>query len=719
MVSAGGAGDLTWVLSRNPRASALSNDDVDPYKEPIRQLYLVENLTCDQVRDRLLQQHGFSISYVPSSSFAAKFIRSSTDADKFRRDQFTRATSRWGFHKQPRKPRGALAAKSSAAKIKIVPVDPGPVWAPLEVNKRPRSTESTASLAEAHHQPLGPAWPSPDRPAKRCKPVDNPHSLEDATETATHLGSFGTTAPLEEHEGPERALAQPLINSSIDLSYESPGCNDPNPLEDSSVEANELRAEYLAACYLSRRAFGYFEKVSLSSKYSVCSTRDRRAMMLDLARTAKSPSTRDRARAILENELRASDNSRKQAGGEPMTPNEAFLFHRHLARMYSSEDKYESEVLQHLDQARRFTNSDGMPNPTQLPSLDLWTLRHILDGKDDRSISNDLFDMLKYDELNLSLVIQSCLKWCKERLQELLGMEALFNLTDGFGNIQTVGMSPVSMSRRRRQWDSLALWAYTSSVFAHLWENMQIKPPSSRDNTSWLNEGSLPDMSVTHFLMIICRMIVHESRFFTPFWNVAEGSPDAEDSDTPSDFSTIRTGPCLMVIEVLIAQCSDSPRGATRRFATQFCDHHSWAPPRKNTLILRVRTELLECLNSTIQATSHQRSTTPMPPIPRIATSAATDSQEADDSLSDLLDYPALQEVMKLSMSTLSISETDSRRNTMKSDPKRSSSIASGSTISFHTRRLYLKVVQGNPALARGMSRRSSYSSQVSGSSSL
>ncbi|KAK7430944.1 hypothetical protein QQZ08_002473 [Neonectria magnoliae] len=673
MVSTVGAGDLAWVYSRNPRAAALSNDDIDLYKEPIRQMYLVDNLSRNEVRRRLDKHHGFSISP----------------------DQFSKATNRWGFQKQPRKHRAAPIVRSSvaslgellrdddAARSKIARLDVSTVPAPLfsgptpptEASKRPRSNESTTGLTDGHRQILGPTCPLPERPTKRCKPANQGQLGEDTTTTITDDEGFGrpTTTP-KEHLSLTRS-PRPFPIAPPDLSNASADCcNDPSPAEDSSVEVDELCAEYLAACYLSKRAFGYYAKVSIPFKYKSSSTTERRVRMLDLARTAKSPSTRKIALVILESELKASEDPENPSAGEPMNPNEAFLFHRHLARIYSYQHHHAGEVQHHLDRARRFTSSDGMPNPTRLPSLDLWTLHHILDGKEDRSISNELLDMLKYDELHLSLVIQPCLRWCKERLQELLGIEALFNITEDLSNIQMVGMSPVSMSRRRRQWDSLALWAHTSSVFAHLWENLQVNPPSISDEVNWLNEDLLPGTSVTHFLMIICRMIVHESRFFTPFWNATEGSPDTEESATPTDFSTVRTGPCLMAIEVLISQCSASPWGAKRRFATHFCDHHSWAPPtrRESALILKVRTELLECLNSTIEATNRQRSATPMPPTPRIAIFDSTDLQGADgDPLSAFIDCSALEEMMALS--TLDISEGESNRNTTTSDPQRSS----------------------------------------------
>ncbi|KAF7542977.1 hypothetical protein G7Z17_g11121 [Cylindrodendrum hubeiense] len=745
MVSTAGS-DLAWVYSRNRRAAALSNDDIDQYKEPIRQMYLVEGLSRTKVRDRLARGHDFLISYVHPQDGALLTAKSPgrvrTDRDKYRPDQFSKATNRWGFHKQTRKQQSTPTQSSvvtvghdniAQVDIELEPAPPSAtVEAPKELSKRPRSTDSTASLTDVDRQIQGPAWPLPPRPAKRCKAAESADHVfirshyysEDGTPAEEDDDDFDTSTDYPGSTGTPR----PFPIATSDLSTELTDSNASSTLQDSSVEVDELCAEFLASCYMFKNAFSYFAKVSIPFKYkSSSSNTDRRSRMLDLARTAMSSSTREIACVILESELRTCDDSihignddigmpEDRSAGEPMTPNESFLFHRHLARIYSYKHHHASEVQQHLDKARRFTGSDGMPNLARLPCLDYWTLHHILDGKD-CSRSDELLDMHTYDEINLSLVISPCLRWCKEQLRRLgeIQTDHQFDTIRDSRYIQTAGMDPTSMSQWGRQWDPLALWAQTSSVFAHLWKSLQLSPPLPYDRLTWLDEGLLPGISVTHFLMIVCRLIVYKSRFVASYWSAAEGTPLTKESSIP-----VRADACMMAISNLLADCTYSPRAIKTLFDKTFCEHHSWAPPtrRENTLVVQVRAELLDCLNSTKDALNRAQSTTPTPPTPRVAIWETTDSREPDSaSLSELLDYSAFENTKAFSM--LSISDSGSKRNTLMSAGQRSSSIASGSTISLRARRLYLSVLQGNPALARGIESRGSYSSEASGSSSL
>ncbi|KAH7125009.1 hypothetical protein B0J13DRAFT_611977 [Dactylonectria estremocensis] len=679
MVSTAG-GDLAWVYSRNPRAAALSNDDIDQYKELIRQMYLVEGLSRTKVRNRLLKGHGFPISYVYPQDSVLLTAKSpgivSTDRDKCRPDQFSKATNRWGFHKQTRKQQSAPTRSSVASvcddeiaqvDIGLFPVPPSTATkTPTELSKRPRSTESTVSLTDVERRNRGPSLPLPDRPAKRCKAAGGAEDVsirshchpEDGTPAQEYDDDFNTFTDYQSSTETPRPFPIAPSHLSTELT-ELTDCNDSETLQDSSVEVDELCAEFLACCYMFKRAFGYFAKVSIPFKHKSSSTTDRRSRMLDLARTARSSSTRQIACVILESELRASDDSLHfgnddigmlgdGSAGEPMTPNESFLFHRHLARMYSYKSCHASEVQQHLDKARRFTGSDGMPNVARLPCLDYWTLHHILDGKD-CSISEELLDMQRYDELSLSYVISPCLRWCKEQLQRLreTRTDTQLDTAGDSGDIQTVAMDPTSMSQWGRQWDPFVFWAHTSSVFAYLWRNLQLNPPSPSDRLIWLDEGFLPGISVTHFLMVVCRLIVYQSRFVNPCWSPAEGTPLTREPSIP-----VRTESCLIAIDYLLAESTGSPRVIKRLFDKTLCEHHSRAPPtrRENTLVVQVRAELLDCLNSTIEAMDRARSTTPTPPSPRIAVSEMTDSREADSaSLSELLDCSALEEMMALS----------------------------------------------------------------------
>ncbi|EWG54141.1 hypothetical protein FVEG_17253 [Fusarium verticillioides 7600] len=72
--------NLKWVYGPTHRAQDVSNEAVDEYKSIVRQLYLDQNRTREEVLSHLRDAHGFSLST----------------------NQFSKATKRWGFYKQPR-----------------------------------------------------------------------------------------------------------------------------------------------------------------------------------------------------------------------------------------------------------------------------------------------------------------------------------------------------------------------------------------------------------------------------------------------------------------------------------------------------------------------------------------------------------------------------------------------------------------------------------------
>ncbi|KAH6984327.1 hypothetical protein BKA56DRAFT_654775 [Ilyonectria sp. MPI-CAGE-AT-0026] len=719
MVSAA-ANALTWVHYPKPRAGAISRQDIDQYKEPIRQMYLVEGLSRATVISRLLKEHGFSISP----------------------DQFSRATRRWGFHKQTRTQQGAATLSSAASTYEVqldridIRLFPAPLPAVFETtttesSKRPRTSESTVGLTDADHRIRGSASPLPHRPAKRHQAeggaddvsVRSHHYLEYGTPSVDKDGDFDTSTD----DPSSRETLQPLSITPLDTSPESTDLNSLSTLEESFKEIDDLCAEFFAACYMFERAFAYFARAPIPSKHK-SKTTARRSRMLDLARTARSSSTRQSACAIFETELRDSHGSPYPSNGEtgmlggpsasePMTANESFLFHRHLARMYSYKNQHASQVQHHLHQARRFANADDMPNPARLPFLDCWTLHPMLDRKD-CTISDELLDRHRYRECTRSDVIMKCLGWCKEQLETLreIQTEAQRGTAGNLGDTQTVAIEPTSMSEWRQFWNPMVFWAHTSAVFAYLWRNLQLSPQGSSKWLASVDDGFMPEISVTNFLMIVCRLIVYRSRFdFLNFRNPGQGTS----LNTASNIA-VKIEACLIAIEDLLVDGTDSPSLLKTLFDETFCAHHSWAPPTRgeNKLLVQVQAELLDCLDSTIGATNRTRSATPTPPAPRIAVKEITNRREPDSaSLNELIDYCALKEMMALSIRN--VSDGGSKRSTRVSTSQRSFSIASGSTTSYQARRLYMSTMQGSPSLSRGFGSRASYSSQASGSSSL
>ncbi|KAF5637769.1 hypothetical protein F52700_4471 [Fusarium sp. NRRL 52700] len=91
--------NLKWVYGLTHRAQDVSNEAVDEYKSVIRQLYLDQNMTRDEVLSHLQDVHGFSLST----------------------NQFSKATKRWGFYKQPRQAQKRMRLPKSIAEEKQAP----------------------------------------------------------------------------------------------------------------------------------------------------------------------------------------------------------------------------------------------------------------------------------------------------------------------------------------------------------------------------------------------------------------------------------------------------------------------------------------------------------------------------------------------------------------------------------------------------------------------
>ncbi|SCO43009.1 uncharacterized protein FFMR_07169 [Fusarium fujikuroi] len=89
-----GSSNLKWVNGSTHRAQDVSNDAVDKYKTIVQQLYLDKNMTREEVLNHLKEGHGFSLST----------------------NQFSKATKRWGFYKQPRHGRAANPPPQSIMK---------------------------------------------------------------------------------------------------------------------------------------------------------------------------------------------------------------------------------------------------------------------------------------------------------------------------------------------------------------------------------------------------------------------------------------------------------------------------------------------------------------------------------------------------------------------------------------------------------------------------
>ncbi|KAF4497068.1 amino-acid permease [Fusarium agapanthi] len=96
--------NLKWVYGPTHRAQDVSNEAIDEYKSIVQQLYLDKNMTREEVLSQLQDVHGLLLST----------------------NQFSKATKRWGFYKQPRQVRPNIQPPESITKeaTALIPLNP-------------------------------------------------------------------------------------------------------------------------------------------------------------------------------------------------------------------------------------------------------------------------------------------------------------------------------------------------------------------------------------------------------------------------------------------------------------------------------------------------------------------------------------------------------------------------------------------------------------------
>ncbi|KAF4440171.1 hypothetical protein FACUT_3694 [Fusarium acutatum] len=661
--------ELSFIHSRAPRAAGLSDNAVDEHKDLIGDLYLTRNYTRDQVINYLETNLSFAIS----------------------RDQFSKATRRWGFHKQPR---GALSiqptpnetasqstpsetASNEPSCVTTVDgsTDQGLILA-NESSKRPRSGTSSISR-KSDITAYGPSSPLPRRPLKRPKP---------RSESGDYTAESSSDTPLNPSIDGD-FISTPLTAQS------SPRCQ--------YTYDDKLSAEYLSCCHRYTKAFSYYLKISIPFQYKTPSAKQRRARMLDMARTAKTRRPCEIVRVMMESELKMSndpligeEHNPCPSDGVEMSPMQSFLFHRHLAQIYAHNGDTSLEQ-KHLDKARNFTKAFDTLGPE---SIDLWTLLR-LQGKKYHNISEDLLNPLQWDNKLFASDMERCLTHCWRTLRDTQCPKPF----PGYDKERLEGMNPTRMNDLALQKRPLYLWRKSSFLFTHFWKQIQLERESP---LPW--GQSLPTISATHFLMIVSRIIVQRSLLVSEPNNGPLGLQ-------PSDVSLY-----CEIIPALLYDNSYTPEHAKREFATQFVEHFSWSPPsaRKGDLAREVQTHQMEALESVL-ATRRSRSSTPTSPtlkemtaskeIPGKVPRASTDNE--------FLDW-LIQQHEKLA-STNQRDTIIHVEEGLYPQSFGSSSISSYLRTSLSAHHIYLNVLNGNPTLTRSLASRSSRSSQVSGSSSL
>ncbi|RBR20070.1 uncharacterized protein FIESC28_05349 [Fusarium coffeatum] len=658
---------LTFIEKRAPRAAGLSERAVDEHKELIGDLYLSQHHTRDQVIEHLKTHVGLSLS----------------------RDQFSKATRRWGFRKQrsggssiqPSLNEAANQCTTSEAS-KNEPLsatdlaDAREQWSTVtnESSKRPRS-DATSSSRGSDTTTHGPPSPFLRRTVKRLRPGNES----------------------------DNTVASSLQDTQLDLSTDT----DFVPTSSVVVEKaetpeyrdnDELPADYLACCYRYNKAFWYYRKISMPFQHENFPPKQRHDRILDMARSAKTRKASEIVREVMESELETSDDplsedrsNQSPSGQVEMCPMQSFLFHRHLAEIYKHRRDGASQMQKHLDIARGFIKAFDTLAP---PSIDLWTLLRLLPKHKVANIPEDLLNSLQWDEAWLVLNVRDCLDHCRRALTDAESLPVPHHDVRQHENIK-----PTDMSQLATQRDPFHNWIKASFLFTFLWKKMQHGPPPG-----WKHHT----ISATQFLMLISRIIVRRSLLLHQH--------DILPLDPKGKLLELRASDrraYLSTAQVLLHDHRYKRNQMKREFVTAFVEHYSWSPPsgRKSNFVKQIQAYQIEALSSVLIARRESHLTTP----------TSTTLKEAREMRRISADNEFLNWSIPQQGQLDSTRERDTIAYVRKSryTPSfDSSSISSYLRAPSSAYYIHLDALNGNPTMSRSLASRSSRSSQVSVSSS-
>jgi hypothetical protein len=481
-------------------------------------------------------------------------------------------------------------------------------------------------------------------------------------------------------------------------------------LSHQSTKDVQLSAEYLACCYHYTEAFNCYSTISISFEDKMDLDNERRAMMLDMARVAKTRRSCELVRLLLETELEMSNDPLAEKGRtqsfleeDDMCRMQSFLFHRHLAQIYALQNNGAS-MQEHLDNARNFTKT--FDTHGQAP-IDLWTLLFLVQDKTNTGIPGDLLDSLQWDFGSYGLNIEYCLRHCWRKLNPTKPID---EACQGYDTDQRKKTEPTGMSDLALQISSGYLWKRSSILFTFLWKEMQL----THGTYPWVSGH--PTISPALILLIVSRIIVKRSCLIS---KLDDDLPNQEEHQVNIHPANLR-----LYCDALLGLFHDNrvaPDETKREFATQFVEHHTWSSPldSKSALASQSQSYPIEALKSVLAARRDNFTGDHLSTILEDWTASSKRSREkrgtsiSSDFLHLVLSRPPGRVLPNQRPAESYIQDRQFP------PPSYSSGKSSYLTTSLSSHHMHLEALKGNPTMARPLASHSSCSSQRSYSSSL
>ncbi|KAM0245808.1 hypothetical protein ACHAP5_005127 [Fusarium lateritium] len=675
--------ELSFIYGRAPRAAGLSDKALDKHKDLICDLYLTQNHTRDQVVAYLKEELDFKIS--PS--------------------QFSKATRRWGFHKQPH---GGTSTRQTSCETAIqhtvkdpanglsyktnsVDITNQELFLENESGKRQSVASSTTLGSDtATLDPSLPlSWPS----AKQPDPdVDrNITTVQSSSHLHTDSGSDG-----------EITLSSPTAEESSELS-----------LSHQFMKDAQVSAEYLACCYHYKEAFGCYSTISIPFEDKMYSAKQRRARMLDMARVAETRRSCGLVRRMLETELEMSNDPLAEERYTQSSPKkvemcrmQSFLFHLHLARIYARQTDGAMSMQEHLYTAQKYMKTFHTHGPV---SIDLWTLLYIAEETTSSKIPEELLHSLQWDYESYGLNIEHCLRYCWGVLNPSKPMDEALKGYDAGQHVRTEPKRTTAFDLVLQN-SPFYHWKKSSVLFTFLWKEIQLAHGTLRWESGHLT------ISSALILMIVSRLIVKRTSLIYNHGNDVFEQKEHQQEIGPTDLHLY----CDALLGVF-HDIMNTPDHIKREFATEFVEHHTWSPllDPKSALAPHRRSYPIEVLKSVLAARRDKFFTVghlsiiieAWTTLPKKATEKQGVSTDSD--LSTWLGEHEGQRGFRY----LENVDVDTYVHSKTYLSPTSNSSCSTAPVSSHRR--YLVTRNGNPTMSRPLASHSSCSSQRSYSSSL
>ncbi|KAF5583478.1 hypothetical protein FPANT_8163 [Fusarium pseudoanthophilum] len=418
--------NLKWVYGPTHRAQDVSNEAVDEYKSIIQQLYLDQNMTRDEVLSNLQDSHGFSLSA----------------------NQFSKATNRWGFYKQPRRVQTRIQPPESITDEREAPNPHNP---PEELFDFEPDVLDTILETETCFR-------------DSSETVADSHTLEDVQEQSSSTEMDFLLAPppslsyLQPHamdvDGPPDALP-----CGTDKSL--PGGSKSQLHQLNNTRMLEIEPHSISSRTFTRVSFdNRLNNKSLVDYFTCCYLFQEAAYCLE-----------------------RSDTSFDKLGNQ-------------VPR--SSMDKAMAKYRRDRDKL--------LANPA-IP-LDMWSICYLMDLTKG-SISDDLLDRLDINDLQFMNTVEACLGLCKKWIGlQVKGLPRGAFPFDSLLLHQNASKAVQNICRPVREQSRFDTWQEAGYLFAFVWSNEQ---RAAANSSSWLQDAEISGLSPTYFLAIMCRMIVNKT----------------------------------------------------------------------------------------------------------------------------------------------------------------------------------------------------------------